>query len=186
MLQVGGEQEAVIAAAPACAVEMVQAVPAAHPVVPPAEIAAGEDDTQVSGGLGTMQPCTSTAMAVMLSVLPLVVTKLVSLLTCSPFRLSSIAMHCTGQVSKKNGWLDTPEAEATICVCPGTAGPAVASFVGTAGLFVVTEMIGVILVAAGLTSLQVNGPTAPVMSFPLSSRAVACKVSIWFCERQPR
>jgi len=35
---------------------MVQVVPAAHPVVPPVERAAGEEEIQVSGGLGTAQP----------------------------------------------------------------------------------------------------------------------------------
>jgi len=86
MLQVGGVQDAVIAAEPAWEVVTVQVVPAAHPVVePPADSAAGSEETQVRGGLGTMQPCTSTAVAVMVSDVPLLTTKLVALLLCEPF-----------------------------------------------------------------------------------------------------
>ncbi len=55
-LQVGGEQDALMEAAPDWGVEMVQAAPAVHPEVPPADSAAGEEETQVSGALGTMQP----------------------------------------------------------------------------------------------------------------------------------
>jgi len=51
-------------------VVMVQVLPAPHPLAPPAEMAAGEEETQVNGGLGTMQPCTSTAVAVMVSLVP--------------------------------------------------------------------------------------------------------------------
>ena len=56
MLQVGGVQDAVIASAPGWGVVAVQVVPAAHPVLPPMVSAAGCDEVQVSGGLGTMQP----------------------------------------------------------------------------------------------------------------------------------
>ncbi len=100
MLQVGGVQDAVIVAEPAWGVLTVQVVPAPHPVAPlPALSAAGSEETQVRGGLGTMQPCTSTAVAVMISEVPLFTTKLVALLLCEPFTPSSRAMHCTGQVS---------------------------------------------------------------------------------------
>jgi hypothetical protein len=64
----------------------------------PGEMAAGEEDVQVRGGLGTMHPCTSTAVAVIVSEVPLFAKKFVwpmfSLLAPS-CRL----MHCTGQVS---------------------------------------------------------------------------------------
>ena len=83
---------------------MVQVAPAAHPVavaaaevvlavVPPAEMAAGDEDVQVSGGLGTMQPWTSTAVAVMVSVVPLLVTKLVWPMFCVPLLPSCSEMH---------------------------------------------------------------------------------------------
>src|ERR1700690_3759120 len=100
---------------------MVQAVvPEGHPAVPlPAESAAGSEEIQVSGGLGTMQPCTSTAVAVTVCDVPLLTTKLVKLLCCEPLTLSASEMHCTGQVSKSKGWLATPEAEAITWVCPG-------------------------------------------------------------------
>jgi hypothetical protein len=55
-LQVGGEQLAVIAAEPVCVAETLQVVPAAHPLAPPAERAAGEDEIQVRGGFGTTHP----------------------------------------------------------------------------------------------------------------------------------
>lgn len=55
-LQVGGEQDAVIAPAPVCVAAMVQGEPAVQPAVPPVVSAAGEDETQVSGAFGTMQP----------------------------------------------------------------------------------------------------------------------------------
>src|ERR1700678_894583 len=98
---------------------MVQVVvPAAQAVEPlPAPKAAGPEETQVSGGLGTMQPCTSTAVAVTVSGVPLLTTKLVWTLRCEPLTSSSSAMHCTGQVAKIEvgvTWLETPEAEATI------------------------------------------------------------------------
>ncbi len=67
-----------------------------------------------------------------------------------------------------------------ICVCPGTAGAAVAWLVGTS---YEVEMMGVIVTAEGFTSLQVKGPTAPVISLPSVLYARACKVSIWFVDR---
>ena len=79
---------------------MVQVVLAEHPVVAlPAVIAAGEEDVHVSGGLGTMQPWTSTAVAVMVSDVPLFVMKLVVPIFCEPLVPSCSAMHCTGQVA---------------------------------------------------------------------------------------
>ena len=57
MLQVGGVQDAVMAADPGWVVETVQLVPAEHPeVAVPAASAAGAEDVHVKGGLGTMQP----------------------------------------------------------------------------------------------------------------------------------
>src|ERR1700680_3835169 len=101
MLQVGGVQDAVMAAVPGWTMVTVQVVPAAHPVAAlPAASAAGAEEVPVSGGLGTMQPCTSTAVAVTVSDVPLLTTKLVSPVRCEPFTPSSSAMHCTGQVSK--------------------------------------------------------------------------------------
>src|ERR1700739_4666426 len=98
MLQVGGVQDAVMVAAPGCEVVAAQVVPAAHPAVAvPATSAAGAEETHVSGGLGTMQPCTSTAVAVMVSDVPLFTTKFEEV--CVPFTPSPRAMHCTGQVS---------------------------------------------------------------------------------------
>jgi hypothetical protein len=79
MLQVGGEHDAVMAAAPGCGVVTLQVVPGAHPTVAlPVPRAAGAEDVQVSGGFGTMQPWTSTAVAVMVCAVPLLVRKLVS------------------------------------------------------------------------------------------------------------
>ncbi len=164
---------------------MVQVVvPAAHAVEPlPAASAAGSEETQVSGGLGTMQPCTSTAVAVIVSVVPLLTTKLVWLLCCEPFTPSSSAMHCTGQVSKLDeGWLETPEAEAMTWVCPGSAG----RYVHLVGGHVVglSVMIGVSMATLAFAWLQEKGPTEAVISVPWLSNAVACKVRTWFCERQ--
>src|SRR5271155_1057175 len=97
MLQEGGVQEAVIAAPPAWAVVMVQVAPVAHAAVAaPAESAAGAEDVQVSGGLGTAQPWTSTAVAVIVSDVLLFVIKLVWPESCGP---TASVMHCTGQVS---------------------------------------------------------------------------------------
>ena len=91
-----------MAAPPCCVVATEQVVPAAHPVVPlPAEIAAGEDEVHVKGGLGTMQPCTSTAVATTVSDVPLGAKKLVCPGFCEPFWLTERAMHCTGQVSAR-------------------------------------------------------------------------------------
>ena len=92
-----GVQEAVLAADPGWGVVTVQVW---LPAVQPAVMAAGEDETQVNGALGTMQPCTSTAVAVRVSEVPLPTTKLVSPERCVPFTPTSSAMHCTGQVSK--------------------------------------------------------------------------------------
>src|SRR5258706_8517497 len=98
MLQFGGVQDAVIAAEPAWEVVTVQVVPAAHPVVePPADSAAGSEETQVSGGLGAMQPCTSTAVGVMGSDVSFFTPKLVTLLLFEPFTPSCRAGHFTGQ-----------------------------------------------------------------------------------------
>src|SRR5260370_6458736 len=106
MLQVGGVQDAVIVAEPAWGVLTVQVVPAAHPVAPPPALsAAGSEETQVRGGLGTMQPCTSTAVAVMISEGSLFSTKMVALLICETFTPSSRAMHCTGEGSVFVGWV---------------------------------------------------------------------------------
>src|ERR1700684_2477772 len=118
MLQVGGLHEAVMAAVPGCAVPIAQLAAPEHPlaavgvvvvvvgvVVPglaaaaPAVTAAGAEEVQVSGGLGTMQPWTSTAVAVMVSEVPLVAMKLVWPMFCEPFEPSCRLMHCTGQVS---------------------------------------------------------------------------------------
>ena len=79
---------------------MVQLAPAPHPAAAlPAVIAAGDEDVHVSGGLGTMQPWTSTAVAVMVSDVPLLVTKLVWPMFCVPLLPSCREMHCTGQVA---------------------------------------------------------------------------------------
>ena len=99
----GGVQDAVIAEEPCCEVETVQA-PMPHPVVLlPAGIAAGEDEVHVRVGLGAMHPWTSTAVATIVSDVPLLVTKLVCLGFCDPFSLTESAMHCTGQVSARYG-----------------------------------------------------------------------------------
>src|ERR1700733_4500925 len=115
MLQVGGVHEAVMAAAPAWAVPIVQlvapeqpgvavpvvvvpvvGVPVVVPVVPlPSVSAAGAEDVHVRDGLGTMQPWTSTAVALIVSDVPLFATKPVWPI----FEPTSSAMHCTGQVS---------------------------------------------------------------------------------------
>ena len=96
MLQVGGVHDAVMAAPPGWGVAIAQLPPAAHPVVAlPAVRAAGAEDVQVSGTLGTMQPWTSTAVAVMVSEAPLLVRKLV----WPMLEPSCSVMHCTGQVS---------------------------------------------------------------------------------------
>ena len=76
-----------MAAAPGCAVVTAQVLLSAAQA---AVIAAGAEDTQVSGALGTMQPCTSTAVAVIVSEVPLVTEKLVSPEPCVP---TSNAMH---------------------------------------------------------------------------------------------
>ena len=55
---------------------MVQVVSAA---VQPAVIAAGAEEVQVKEGFGTMHPCTSTAVAITVSDVPLLTEKLVSL-----------------------------------------------------------------------------------------------------------
>src|ERR1700736_4894055 len=100
MLHVGGGHEAVRAATPGWDVVTPQVVPAGHPVlVLPATSAAGSEETQVRGGLGTMQPCTSTAVAIMVSAVPLSTAKLVWFVNW-PFMVSCSATHCTGQVSK--------------------------------------------------------------------------------------
>src|ERR1035437_3541274 len=111
MLQVGGVHEAVMAAAPGCAVPIVQlaapvqpgvAVPGVAvpvvvlPVVPlPAVSAAGAEDVQVRDGLGTIQPWTSTAVALIVSDVPLFAMKPV----WPMLEPTSSVMHCTGQVS---------------------------------------------------------------------------------------
>src|SRR5580658_625049 len=124
-LQAGGVQDALMAAAPGWGVMTVQGAPGGHPeVAEPAASAAGDEEIQVSGALGTIQPCTSTAVAVMVSDVPLLTTKLVSVLLCEPVAPSSSAMHCTGQASKVEAVedsLEAPEAEAIIWVCPGVA-----------------------------------------------------------------
>jgi|SRR5580700_7216293 hypothetical protein len=114
MLQVGGVQDAVMADAPGWGVDTEQVVPLPQFVVPlplpepevalPVEITAGCEEIQVSGGLGTMQPWTSTAVAAIVSDVPLLAIKLVWSVYW-PFTLSSSAMHCTGQASKLKGWL---------------------------------------------------------------------------------
>jgi len=91
-------------------------------------------------------------------------------------------MHCTGQVSKSKGWLETPEAEATTRVCPGMAGVAVAWLVGTLTLLSVT--MGVMAETPKLVWLQTKAPTWSVMLLPWLSYAVACNVMSWFGERQ--
>src|ERR1700727_1930090 len=116
MLQVGGVHEAVMAAAPAWVVPIVQLVAPEQPavvvpvvgvpvvgvpvvgvpVVPlPAVSAAGAEDVHVRDGLGTIQPWTSTAVALMVSDVPLFAIKPV----WPMFEPTSSAMHCTGQVS---------------------------------------------------------------------------------------
>src|SRR5271156_3942925 len=98
-LQVGGVQDAVIAAVPGWGVVTVQGAPAAHPVAGlPGTNAAGAGESQVNGALGTTQPCTSTAVATMVSEVPLSTTKLVGPF-CEPFTVNCMSMHCTGQVS---------------------------------------------------------------------------------------
>ena len=81
-----------MAAVPGCGVDMAQVALPAHAAVAvvvvvvvvvvlvaaaPAEIAAGAEDVQVRGGSGTMHPCTSTAVAVMVSEVPLFAKKFV-------------------------------------------------------------------------------------------------------------
>jgi hypothetical protein len=79
---------------------MVQLDPAVHPAVTlPAVAAAGAVDVQVNGGFGTTHPWTSTAVAVMVSDVPLFATKLVVPIFCEPFVPSCSEMHWTGQVS---------------------------------------------------------------------------------------
>ena len=135
MLQVGGVHEAVMAAAPGCAVPIVQFAAPVQPGVPvvvvlpvvvlpvvvlpvvplpvvvvpvvplpvvvvpvvplPVVSAAGAEDVQVRDGLGTIQPWTSTAVALIVSDVPLLAMKPVWP-TLEP---TSSAMHCTGQVS---------------------------------------------------------------------------------------
>ncbi len=101
MLQVGGVQDAVTTAAPGCFRVRLQVVPALQPVeLLPAATEAGWEEVQVKGGLGTMQPWTSTAVAVIVSVPPFALaTKLVWPVN-SPLALTFRLMHCTGQVSK--------------------------------------------------------------------------------------
>src|SRR5258706_11133015 len=107
MLQFGGVQDAVIAAEPAWEVVTVQVVPAAHPVVePPADSAAGSEETQVSGGFGAMQPCTSTAVAVIGSDVSFFTTKLVGVLLFEPLTPRCRGMHFTGQGSMFLGVLE--------------------------------------------------------------------------------
>ena len=79
-----------MAAVPGCAVPIVQLAAPEHPVdaaggvvgvvvvvvvvvvaAPPAVSAAGAEEVHVSGGFGTMQPWTSTAVAVIVSEVPL-------------------------------------------------------------------------------------------------------------------
>ena len=173
-LQVGGVQDAVIAAAPGWVVPRVQVVPAGHPAeAVPAEMAAGAVDVQVKGGFGTAQPWMSTAVAVMVSAVPLLVMKLVAPILGNPFVLSSRSMHCTGQVAATYGALATPEAVATTKVCPGVFATTFAWFV-TKLLEEVT--MGVIVTTFKLAWLQVNGPTEAVISTPWL-KAVACNVS---------
>ena len=123
----------------------------------------------------------------MVSDVPFAATKLVWPVN-SPLVPSSRSMHCTGQVSKvetrgktSEGWLKIPDAEAMIWVCPGAPGDRVTWLVAT-----LREgfKIGAKLATFGLLAVQVKVPTEGVMSFPLASRAVACKVSIWLVERQ--
>ena len=64
--------------------------------VHPAVIAAGEEEVHVKEGFGTTQPCTSTAVAVTVSDVPLLTEKLVSLELIPTCR----EMHWTGQLSK--------------------------------------------------------------------------------------
>jgi hypothetical protein len=97
-LQVGGVQDAEMVATPGWGDDTAQVVPLQAVLVPGAS-AAGSDEIHVSGGFGTMQPCTSTAVASSVSEVPLLTTKFVSL-EYWPFTLSCIAMHRTGQVSK--------------------------------------------------------------------------------------
>src|ERR1700677_1576914 len=173
-LQVGGVQDAVVAAAPGCVVPRVQVVPAGHPAeAEPAEMAAGSEDVQVKGGFGTAHPWMSTAVAVMVSDVPLFVMKLVVPIFCEPLLPSSSAMHCTGQVAATYGALATPEAVATTKVCPGVFATTFAWFV-TKLLEEVT--MGVIVTTSKLAWLQVNGPTEAVISTPWL-KAVACNVS---------
>ena len=97
--------------------------------------------------------------------------------------LTSREIHCTGQASKKEAevaWLKTPEAEAIIWVCPGAPGATVTWFVAT---LYEGFTIGVVVSTVPLASVKVNGPTEAVMSVPSLSKALACKVSVWFWER---
>src|SRR5580693_7270814 len=96
MLQVGGVHEAVMAAAPGWVVPIVQFVAPEQPVVAlPAESAAGAEDVHVRDGLGTIQPWTSTAVALIVSDVPLFTMKPV----WPMLEPTSSVMHCTGQVS---------------------------------------------------------------------------------------
>ena len=89
-----------MAASPTAGVVAVQVVPAGHPVAAlPATMEAGCEEVQVRGGLGTTQPCTSTAAAVMVSDVPSLTIKLVSPACCESLVPTSSAMHCIGQVS---------------------------------------------------------------------------------------
>src|SRR5258706_12897804 len=97
MLQFGGVQDAVIAAEPAWEVVTVQVVPAAHPVVePPADSAAGSEETQVSGGLGAKPPCTTTAGGVRVLDGPLFAQKRVGVLVWWAVNASWRGVQWTG------------------------------------------------------------------------------------------
>ena len=128
MLQVGGVHEAVMTAAPGWGVPIVQLVAPEQPVATlPAVSAAGAEDVHVRDGVGTIQPWTSTAVALMVSDVPLFAIKPV----WPMFEPTSSAMHCTGQVSALKGWLDTPAADAITWVSPGVFDTTVAWFVTT-------------------------------------------------------